>query len=216
VSTRHAPPCALASRYKDDTVRDFRAVAAGRAPAQTLLRYALAEQPAPTHERIAAIIRGASRNALRIPEFSAEEREWLAHAFAPRFEIESGGAFDRFGRLTWRDGNALVVDGAAPVVYYRVACTRHEHQTLTQPVYTWWFAQRPREHALDLLAGNLDGVVFRVTLSTEGEPLVYDSRPSAGAMRQWGHHATALVGRRHFDDADLIERRLSILRRVVP
>jgi hypothetical protein len=33
---------------------------------------------------------------------------------------------------------------------------------------------------------------------------------SAGAMRQWGHHATAFVGRRHFDDADLIERRFSI------
>ena len=30
---------------------------------------------------------------------------------------------------------------------------------------------------------------------------------SAGAMRQWGHHATAFVGRRHFDDVDLLERR---------
>ena len=33
---------------------------------------------------------------------------------------------------------------------------------------------------------------------------------SAGAMRQWGHHASAFVGRRHFDDADLIERRFVI------
>jgi hypothetical protein len=30
---------------------------------------------------------------------------------------------------------------------------------------------------------------------------------SAGAMRQWGRHATAFVGRRHFDDADLLEQR---------
>ena len=29
----------------------------------------------------------------------------------------------------------------------------------------------------------------------------------AGSMRQWGRHATAFVGRRHFDDADLLERR---------
>lgn len=29
---------------------------------------------------------------------------------------------------------------------------------------------------------------------------------SAGAMRQWGHHATAFVGKRHFDDPDLIEK----------
>jgi hypothetical protein len=26
-------------------------------------------------------------------------------------------------------------------------------------------------------------------------------------MRQWGHHATAFVGLRHFDDPDLLERR---------
>ena len=29
---------------------------------------------------------------------------------------------------------------------------------------------------------------------------------SPGAMRQWGRHATAFVGRRHFDDAFLVER----------
>ncbi len=28
---------------------------------------------------------------------------------------------------------------------------------------------------------------------------------SAGAMRQWGHHAVAFVGRRHFDDSDLFD-----------
>jgi hypothetical protein len=33
---------------------------------------------------------------------------------------------------------------------------------------------------------------------------------SAGAMRQWGRHATAFVGRRHFDDADLLERRFDL------
>ena len=32
----------------------------------------------------------------------------------------------------------------------------------------------------------------------------------AGAMRQWGRHATAFVGRRHFDDADLFERRFEL------
>jgi hypothetical protein len=30
---------------------------------------------------------------------------------------------------------------------------------------------------------------------------------SPGAMRQWGHHATAFVGRRHFDDPRLLEER---------
>jgi hypothetical protein len=32
---------------------------------------------------------------------------------------------------------------------------------------------------------------------------------NAGAMRQWGHHATAFLGRRHFDDPDLIDARFT-------
>lgn len=28
--------------------------------------------------------------------------------------------------------------------------------------------------------------------------------PAPGAMRQWGHHATAFIGRRHFDDPNLV------------
>ncbi len=34
---------------------------------------------------------------------------------------------------------------------------------------------------------------------------------SAGAMRQWGRHATAFVGVRHFDDADLFDVRFDIV-----
>ena len=30
--------------------------------------------------------------------------------------------------------------------------------------------------------------------------------PNPGALRQWGRHATAFVGRRHFDDPDLMEK----------
>jgi hypothetical protein len=193
---------------------------------------------------------------------------------------------------------------------------------LTQLVYTLWFPRRPAKGAFDLLAGELDGLIIRLTLDPRGRPLLVDSihacgcyhlffpipplvpRPaprkdmewafvpaalpapapgqrlqvrlaaashyligigwgdpsansaarsyvldeentlrslpttdgarrslyeqdglvagsgrgerflfwpmgiaSPGAMRQWGTHATAFVGRRHFDDADLLEQR---------
>jgi hypothetical protein len=39
---------------------------------------------------------------------------------------------------------------------------------------------------------------------------------SAGAMRQWGHHATAFVGRRHFDDPNLLDRRFVLPDRPTP
>jgi hypothetical protein len=34
--------------------------------------------------------------------------------------------------------------------------------------------------------------------------------PNPGAMRQWGHHATAFVGRRHFDDPHLFEKTFDV------
>ena len=39
---------------------------------------------------------------------------------------------------------------------------------------------------------------------------------SAGAMRQWGHHATAFVGRRHFDDPNLLDKRFVLPERPTP
>ena len=56
---------------------------------------------------------------------------------------------------------------------------------------------------------SLYGADGMVAGSQRGERFVFWPMgiSDAGAMRQWGHHATAFVGRRHFDDPDLIERR---------
>lgn len=321
-------------QWQRETLQHFRDTAAGRAPAQPLTTYALAEAPALAREQVAAMMRRVSGNPLRIPDYSSEGRALLARAFAPVLEIETGGDHDRIGQLRWRGAAAPVVDTSAAVVYYRVAYTRHRDyptQVLTQLVYTLWFPRRPADHALDVLAGELDGLILRITLSPDGDPLLYDSiHPcgcyhlffttprvqalpapddlqewafvpavlpahgagtrvavrvatrthyivnlslapsaaaaqaytlvpehelrslpvaadergtgngqsrrslygpdglvagtergerylfwpmgiaSAGAMRQWGHHATAFVGRRHFDDADLIDQRFRI------
>jgi hypothetical protein len=270
-----------------------------------------------------AILAGARRDPLGIPQLSVEQREALFAAFAPVIEVETRGDYDRIGALAWSDGERLVVDDSRPLVYRKVAFTRYGGETLVQLVYLAWFSERPHAKSLDLLAGRLDGIFWRVTLSAQGDPLVYDTIhpcgcfhmffpvpgveplpppargtewafvpdrapqlpdgarlalrlatrthyvvniaadgggagltydfadydelrsmpagagkrrnafrpdalvpgtergervffwpmgvPSAGAMRQWGHHATAFVGRRHFDDADLIERRFRLL-----
>jgi hypothetical protein len=326
----HIPFSKGIAQWHRDALRDFGGETRERPDAQPLVRYALANPMAATREQVAALIRRASDNPLRIPQFRDEERLLLARTFAPVFEVETGGAYDRIGRLYWGAAEAPDVDSTMPVVYHRIAYTRHGGRTLTQIVYTLWFSERPHDHAFDVLAGRLDGVVMRVTLSEAGDPLLYDSIhpcgcyhmffptprvqavaapagvgewafvpatlpahtagariavriatrshylvnvaldqaggmtgydlmpedelrtlpldkerrtdpaqgtrsvygpdglvpgtgrgerwlfwpmgiPSAGAMRQWGHHATAFVGRRHFDDADLIEKRFRIV-----
>lgn len=276
--------------------------------------------PASIASRASAIARYASarRDALDVPQLSAEEWNTLFDAYAPEIVVETTGEYDRIGALMWAQSSTPAVDTATPVVYRRVSHTRMGGQTLAQLNYSFWFSERPKSGAFDVLGGVLDGVIFRITLDRDGRPLLYDSIhacgcyhlffPSArvtaipapspmmewafvpmaapvladnerlvirlatrshylaqfttsaprqgvpyqwrdddslrrlpttngtrsafapdglirgtergerwlfwpmgiaepGAMRQWGRHATAFVGRRHFDDADLIELR---------
>jgi hypothetical protein len=308
-------------RWHQETAELFRKARGEPSSVAGAVRYETASKPV-AKEQVAGIFSHLNTDALGIPQFTDGERDVLFRAYAPAFEIETTGEYDRFGPLSWRNGPAPEVDPARPVIYRRLAFTRSYGKILTQLVYTIWFPERPSSGATDLLAGRLDGVVFRVTLGTDGAPLVYDTmhpcgcyhmffptarvrllpaqepviewafvplslpalapaqrvvvriasrthyvvdvRPDAGAsaisyqfaddddlralptadhrtrsafgpdgivpgtergerflfwpmgidnsgaMRQWGTHATAFIGRRHFDDADLIERRFEM------
>ncbi len=300
------------------------------APTAALVRYA-PPNPVPPLPRAAAagLLGRAELEPLGVPHLQEDELARLAAAYAPSFEIALSGDHDRFGALRWRREAALPqVEPAETVAYVQQSHTRYRDangtdRILLQLVYTIWFAERPPRSRSDILAGLLDGLVWRVTLAPDGEPLLYDSmhacgcyhqffptplarvRPSpdaldewafvpfelrrvaegerpvvriasgthyieavglvrgadsvsrysfraydelrslqrpdggsrsafgpdgliagteraerflfwpmgirsAGAMRQWGRQATAFVGRRHFDDADLIARRFDL------
>ena len=310
-------------RYEAETRASF-AREATVPEGATLIRYAPPPAPALPRARVAAILARSAANPLGIPEPGDTELAQLFAAYAPSFEIAVRADYDRPGALRWtRDGPPPRVDAAELAVYVQPAWTRYEGHVLLQLVYTLWFPERPPQSGNDILAGRLDGLVWRVTLAPDGEPLVYDSihpcgcfhlffptpraeprpapddteewllapealprlaagerplvrvasgthyiervgvtrgadslvryelrpyselrslqrfgpgrasafgedglvagseRPerllfwpmgiaSAGAMRQWGHHATAFVGRRHFDDADLLEKRFRL------
>jgi hypothetical protein len=310
----------FAKKWQNEAAATFEQTAAGTMQQQNFIRYQPQGNAAPA-QRIASILARAKMDALGIPQFSDGDRDILFATFAPIFEIETTGDYDRIGPLRWGSAETPEVDISRPTVYRRLAFTRYGGRTLAQLVYMIWFPERPQSNALDPLSGKLDGIIFRVTLGQTGHPLVYDSihlcgcyhmffptagvtpipppdpqvewafvprtlpaieapqrvlvrmtsrshylddvRPdigghgvvytmaddgelrtlptaegtrsafgpngivpgtdrgerlvtwplgieSAGAMREWGRHATALVGRRQFDDADLIERRFAI------
>jgi hypothetical protein len=289
------------------------------------VRYAPPAAPAVSRGAVAGLLARATFDPLGQLLLSPRELDRLAVAYAPSFEIEVGGDYDRFGWLRWRRASDVPqVDAAEPTAYVHAAYTRYRDQVLLQLVYTIWFSERPRRGTVDLLAGRLDGLTWRVTLAPDGAPLLYDTihpcgcyhmffptdrarprpapdpesreewafvpqtlpavadgeRPvvtlasgthyvervslvrgpdslvryvlrsydelrslpraaetasafgpegliagserserfffwpmgiaSAGTMRQWGRQATAFVGRRHFDDADLLEKRFEL------
>lgn len=132
---------------------------------------------------IAGLLGRATFDPLGHLALSAREIERLAVTYAPTLEIETRADHDRFGWLRWRRGLSLPqVDAAEPSVYVHAAYTRYGEHLLLQLVYTLWFPERPMRGTFDPGAGPLDGVVWRVTLAPDGEPLVYDSIHACGCF----------------------------------
>jgi hypothetical protein len=132
---------------------------------------------------VAGLLGRASFDPLGYLALTAQEVDRLAATYAPTFEIETRADYDRFGWLRWRRGMSLPqVDAAEPTVYVHAAHTLYGEHVLLQLVYTLWFSERPARDTFDPGAGPLDGVVWRVTLAPDGEPLVYDAIHACGCF----------------------------------
>ena len=126
----------------------------------------------------------AQTDALGVPLLSRERWQRLAEAYAPSWWIEQGGDYDRPGApKLGSDRPAL--DANRPTTYFLRSYTRLGGKVLVQLVYVVWFSERPVEKFFDAYAGDLDGVVWRVTLDAEGQPLIYDTIHPCGCYRYY-------------------------------
>lgn len=131
---------------------------------------------------------------LGIPEPQGQDLEALFATFAPIWQVDTTGAHDRIGHPAWHaNGKQVTVDDARPAVFRRISHTVIDGQVLLQLNYSVWFKARPESAALDLLAGNLDGVIWRVTIGLDGRPLIYDSIHACGCY----HLLFPLARQRH-------------------
>jgi hypothetical protein len=140
-------------------------------------------------------------DALGIPVLDARTIQSLVRSHAPIFNVGSANPVDRFGELKIENHNAgpdergseVSVDIDAPAVYARQDFTRYGKLTLLQITYTLWFPERPADHAFDLLAGALDGVMVRITFSPDGEVVLVDSAHACGCYHLFFPAADATV-----------------------
>lgn len=145
-----------------------------------LVRYA----PAARIESTPAV---AQSTAFGLPLLPAARLAELIQRNAPVLEVDVATDDDRIGALVWRSGEPprIAVEVDRPVAYVRIAHTRIAGRVHLQLVYTFWFAARTAESAFDILAGRLDGLIWRVTLGDDLEPLVYDSIHPCGCYHMF-------------------------------
>ncbi len=163
------------TNWQEEAAQTMLAARRGEPPRHPVVRYVPPGVPAYSREQVADLLARAASNPMGLPELSEQQRERLFATYAPVLEIETSGDFDRIGRLFWSDSEAPAVDVSRPTVYRRLAFTRYEGRTLVQQVYVAWMPARPKDGATDLLGGQLDGIVWRVTLAPDGAPVLFDS-----------------------------------------
>lgn len=127
------------------------------------------------------IIERSRSPILGIPEPNRRDEKKLLQAFAPIWQVDVTGDYDRIGHPSWRNqGRSILVNGRRPVVFTRTSHAVWNGKIVLQLIYTSFFQERPRRGTLDLLGGVLDGVIWRVTLSPQGRPVMYDSIHACG------------------------------------
>jgi hypothetical protein len=163
-----------------------------------------------TREQVAALIAPSPDDPLGLPEATPEALDQLFAAFAPEIVVDERSADDRVGRLTLDERGRARVDTSAPTLYRRLAHTRYQDRILVQLVYSVWFPARPKTDSFDLLGGHLDGLVWRVTLAPDGEPVLFDSIHSCGCYHQFfpTPRAEALPALDTLDEQAFVPQRL--------
>jgi hypothetical protein len=144
--------------WQESAEETFAQARRGELPSAALRRYVPPSTPVFGRQQVAAILARATAHPLGLPRLSAVERDRLFATYAPVFEIETSGDFDRIGRLGWDSALAPRVDVAQPVVYRRLGYTRSGQRTF---------------------------VVWRVTLAPDGEPVLFDSIHPCGCYHMF-------------------------------
>jgi len=131
------------------------------------------------------ILKTAGRDAIGIPEYSSTDRKNLFGFFSPVWEVQTEGDFDRIGAPFWNADKNLAIDTNRPISFQRLSFARFEGKILTQLNYVIWFPARPKEGTFDIYGGFLDGLIYRVTLGGDGQPLLHETVHSCGCYHKF-------------------------------
>ncbi|OAI21335.1 hypothetical protein A1359_02280 [Methylomonas lenta] len=149
-----------------------------------LIHYVPPTSPAIQAADVAAILEQSAANPLAIPEPSTDQLDQLFAAFAPAWLVDTLSDNDRIGMVNITGDGDAYINTQKPIVYRLPSHTRFGKQILLQLNYMVWFTARPPDGLLDIYAGRFDGLIWRVTLKMDGQPLVYDSIHPCGCYYQ--------------------------------
>lgn len=120
------------------------------------------------------------------PKTSLLALDPLVARHAPTFIVEQGRSADLLGTPVWQNkGNTLGFAHQQPRVFIKLSHAFWQGQAVRQISYIIWFAGREADGGLDLYAGKLAGLTWRVTVDAQGKALFYDSIHNCGCYQHY-------------------------------
>jgi len=135
-------------------------------------------------DRKQIISNALTSNTLGIPLPTVDELDNLFSFYAPAIAVETKSHQDKIVRLQFNQERNLQTNSHQPSLYTLHDYTRIHDKTYLQLIYVTWFPARPADHPLDIYSGFLDGLMWRVTLDHNGDPLLYDSVHPCGCYHK--------------------------------
>jgi hypothetical protein len=136
-----------------------------------------------------ALLRRQPLDELGIPLLDSAVENQVLGAFMPALAISSAHGApadnDRPARLIADAAGTIQRDTTQPTLYTHVSHGRYQGQVTLQLNYSVWFAERKAQQPLDLLAGQFDGITWRVHLLPSGAVLGYDKMHQCGCWYQF-------------------------------
>ena len=144
---------------------------------------------APSRERIQTAaeqwLTGAyQKSPLKLPQLDQEQLEALLHKHAPTLTVESLGQQDRIGTPNI-ENNSPNINTDVATAYTLPTFTYFAGRKLLQLNYVFWFPAREPRTLVDIYSGEIDSLIWRVTLDEQGAVLLYDSIHSCGCYHKF-------------------------------
>lgn len=119
------------------------------------------------------------RDSFGLPLMDQTQLQRLARGFAPVITQDVTADYDRFGRVSWR-ADRVFIHVNQPTVYFYPSYSFFNGSPVLQLNYAVWFTERAGDAAPWFEKGPLDGLTFRVTLGSDGAPVMIDIMNNCG------------------------------------
>ena len=148
----------------------------------SLIRYHTDTQSAYKNtNEISSALLAAKQNALKIPLPDEFSRQRLFATFSPIWEVDTVRNDDKIGTAFWPGNSPYAdIDISRPSIYTLLSHAYFNDEIVLQLNYIVWLPSRPCTSSLDFLCGHIDGLIWRVTLGSNGQPLLYDAIHNCG------------------------------------